>query len=103
MTFDGQVPTQFQAPWMHGMYVGQLDSNKTGLFPGWAPLRDAKNKWYLSEEDLPDELAAPLLGVRWISGWGYMLSRDMAEAVACTAEGYAAAPNTCVHWRACVF
>ena len=33
--FDGRKPTQLQAPWMNGMYVGQLDSNKSGIFPGW--------------------------------------------------------------------
>ncbi len=46
---------------------------------------------YLSEEDLPDELAP--LGVRWAAGWGYMLSRDLAEFVTNTALMYAAVPE----------
>ena len=46
------------------MYVGGLDSNQSGVFPGWAPDRDAHSKWYLPEGDLPAELAP--MGVRWI-------------------------------------
>jgi hypothetical protein len=91
--FDGQEPAAFQAPWMDGMYVGQLDSNKSGLFPGWVPDRDPRSKWYLSEGDLPDALAPR--GVRWASGWGYMLSRDLADLISRTALLYAAAPQKC--------
>lgn len=76
---------------MGGMYVGQLDSNKSGVFPGWSPDRSTTSKWYLSEEDLPDELAPR--GVRWASGWGYMLSRDLADLISSTALLYAAAPH----------
>ena len=45
----------------------------------------------MSEEDLPDELAP--LGTRWAAGWGYMLSRDLAEFVTNTALMYAAVPS----------
>lgn len=65
------------APWLTGMYLGKLDSNQTGIFPGWHPIRDSRSKWYLSESDLP-ESDCPL-GARWTSGWGYMMSRDVAQ------------------------
>eukprot|EP00887_Chlorella_sp_A99_P004734 scaffold4.g4734.t1 len=117
--FDGRKPGFFQSPWMSGMYVGALDSNKSGIFPGWkperrpdskarwGPLRSAKalcaapavssragpprSTWYLSEADLPDELAP--LGVRWASGWGYVLSRDLAEFITNTALMYTNLPD----------
>lgn len=96
--FDGVPGKNFQSPWMSGMYVGQMDSNTSGVFPGWEPLRDPSCKWHLSEEDLPDELAEPVLGVRWASGWGYLLSRDLAQIVARTAEMYAAIPSRKPGW-----
>ena len=43
--FDGQAAPYFQSPWMSGMYVGQLDSLKGGIYPGWKPNRDPKSKW----------------------------------------------------------
>ena len=78
------------APWMAGMYVGKVDFNQSGEFPGWAPNRTVTSKWYLSEGDLPD--ADCPLGLRWLSGWGYMLSRDLAEAAVEGAVAIAAAP-----------
>lgn len=96
--FDGVRGSSFQSPWMTGMYVGQMDSNVSGVYPGWTPLRDPAGKWYLSEEDLPNELAAPVRGVRWASGWGYMLSRDLAHVVTRTAEVYSAAPARQPAW-----
>ncbi|KAL6777389.1 hypothetical protein ACKKBF_B21315 [Auxenochlorella protothecoides x Auxenochlorella symbiontica] len=90
--FDGVAGLPRAAPWLTGMYVGQLDSNKSGVWPGWAPLRDPANKWYLAEADLSDAQAAPLLGVRWASGWGYALSRDLVHVVVERAAAAAAAP-----------
>ncbi|KAI7842292.1 hypothetical protein COHA_003933 [Chlorella ohadii] len=95
--FDGQEARHYQSPWMHGMYVGQLDSEQPGhVYTGWSPNRDPKSKWYLPEEELPDEFAP--LGVRWCSGWGYMLSRDMAEVVTNAALLYASVPEKKPHW-----
>lgn len=31
--FDGREVAHFQSPWMRGMYVGQLDSEKVGKGP----------------------------------------------------------------------
>ncbi|KAI3438546.1 hypothetical protein D9Q98_000974 [Chlorella vulgaris] len=94
--FDGRPAPFYQAPWMSGMYVGQLDSEKGGVYPGWSPDRDPKSKWYLSEADLPTELAP--LGVRWASGWGYLLSRDLAEYISNTALMYSAIPDKKPVW-----
>lgn len=68
-------------PWMHGVYLGAVDSNRSGTFPGWGPLRDPRSKWYLSEEQLSDAQADDLLGVRWISGWAYVLSADLVRTM----------------------
>ncbi|GAB4823988.1 hypothetical protein N2152v2_011034 [Parachlorella kessleri] len=94
--FDGTRPVSRQAPWMSGMFVGQVDRNESNVYPGFIPIRDPKAKWYLSEEDLPDELAP--LGTRWAAGWGYMLSRDLAEFVTNTALMYAAVPSKKPPW-----
>lgn len=64
-------------PWMSHMYVGKVDRNVSGIYPGFVPVRDPRNKWYLSEEAYPDELGPD--DIRWISGWGYMMSRDVTE------------------------
>lgn len=96
--FDGRQPKSTESPWMSGMYVGQLDSNKTGVYPGWTPNRDVRNKWYLSEDDLPDSHVDSLLGVRWISGWGYLLSRDVAEVADSAASRYASQPSEAPKW-----
>jgi Galactosyltransferase len=66
-----------ETPWLSNMYIGKIDSNQTGVFPGWSPNRNSTSKWYLSESDLPDEDCP--LGARWTSGWGYMMSRDVAQ------------------------
>lgn len=82
LTFDGQPPKNDSIaraknqPWMRGVYVGKIDSNQTGVFPGWYPNRTVASKWYLSEKILRDEESP--LGVRWASGWGYLMSRDVA-------------------------
>ena len=65
------------------MLTFQFSDELTKKFDGWSR--------YLSEEDLPDELAP--LGTRWAAGWGYMLSRDLAEFVTNTALMYAAVPS----------
>ncbi len=66
-----------QVPWMEKMFIGKVDRNVTGTYPGFVPVRDPKNKWYLSEEAYPDTLGPHR--IRWISGWGYLMSRDVVE------------------------
>ena len=85
------MTTTMVLPWMKGMYVGKLDSNQTGTFPGWYPNRTASSKWYLPKEDLPSEECP--LGVRWASGWGYMMSRDVAQHAWDTAVAHATASS----------
>lgn len=86
LTFDGKPPqndslskTKKDVPWMRGVYIGKIDSNQTGVFPGWFPNRTVTSKWYLSKKILRDEDSP--LGVRWASGWGYLMSRDVALQV----------------------
>lgn len=69
--------SMISTPWTSHMYLGKVDRNVSGVFPGFVPVRDPKNKWYLSEEAYPDELGPE--NIRWISGWGYLMSRDVTE------------------------
>ena len=43
--FDGTKPVSRQAPWMSGMFVGQVDRNESNVYPGFIPIRDPKAKW----------------------------------------------------------
>ena len=105
-TFDGRRinSTADEAenlePWMHGMYVGKLDSNRTNVFPGFWPLNGpnhVNSKWYLPETELPTTECP--LGVRWNSGWGYFMSRDVAEIVWNTAVNHSLRDgNRSVRW-----
>lgn len=38
------------------------------------------HRWYLAEDELPEELAP--VGTRYNLGWGYLLSRDLVHKVA---------------------
>ena len=83
-----KVPKRKEStPWMTSMYIGKLDRNVTNTYPGFEPVRDPENKWYLSEDSYPDELGPDR--IRWISGWGYLLSRDVVEHVWEEAESIA--------------
>lgn len=94
---DDDSTSVLPLPWMEKMYVGKLDSNQTGTFPGWYPNRTSTSKWYLPEADLSDQDCP--LGVRWASGWGYMVSRDVAQHAWDTAVEYAtAAPENQPPW-----
>jgi len=77
----GRVPSIKEVPWMHGMYVGQIHDDR--LWPyrdGFYPDRNPNSKWYLTPDELPDELAP--LGKKYHHGWGYVMSRDMVEHIA---------------------
>lgn len=92
------IAPSISAPWLTGMYVGKLDSNQTGIFPGWYPIRNSTSKWYLPESDLPDSDCP--LGSRWNSGWGYMMSRDVAQKAwdAAVKNAMASEPERPVWW-----
>jgi hypothetical protein len=68
-----------KTPWKTKLYVGKIDRNVTNSFPGFEPVRDPRNKWYLSSSEFPDSISPQ--GIRWISGWGYLMSRDVAQKV----------------------
>eukprot|EP01025_Chloroclados_australasicus_P061938 TRINITY_DN8133_c0_g2_i2.p1 TRINITY_DN8133_c0_g2~~TRINITY_DN8133_c0_g2_i2.p1 ORF type:complete len:529 (-),score=40.85 TRINITY_DN8133_c0_g2_i2:1299-2885(-) len=53
------------------VYTGCVENRN-----GFMPVRDTHSKWFLSEERLPDKDVP--WGVRYIAGWGYVLSRDVA-------------------------
>lgn len=74
-----RIKHKTEVPWKHGMYLGKVDRNVTNSFPGFVPVRNQLNKWYLSEKNFPDEISPS--GTRWISGWGYIMSRDIASIV----------------------
>eukprot|EP01026_Neomeris_dumetosa_P037949 TRINITY_DN3086_c0_g3_i1.p1 TRINITY_DN3086_c0_g3~~TRINITY_DN3086_c0_g3_i1.p1 ORF type:complete len:519 (+),score=67.19 TRINITY_DN3086_c0_g3_i1:85-1641(+) len=57
-------------PRMDGLYLGCVENRG-----GFQPVRDPKSKWYISKEEMSDSVAP--WGQRYLSGWGYVLSRDV--------------------------
>lgn len=95
----GRVPAIKEVPWMHGMYVGQVHGDETRPHQhGFHPDRNPKSKWYLTPDELPDELAP--LGKKYHLGWGYMMSRDMMEHIAQHVAEFAANPERRPAWWA---
>lgn len=45
---------------------------------GYQPFRDPKSKWFQNPETFTDEAAKSIKGTRYLVGWGYVLSRDVA-------------------------
>eukprot|EP01024_Parvocaulis_polyphysoides_P057832 TRINITY_DN6175_c0_g3_i3.p1 TRINITY_DN6175_c0_g3~~TRINITY_DN6175_c0_g3_i3.p1 ORF type:complete len:274 (-),score=39.81 TRINITY_DN6175_c0_g3_i3:99-920(-) len=56
---------------MHNVYLGCVENRG-----GFQPVRDPKSKGYISQEEMSDSVAP--WGQRYLSGWGYILSRDVA-------------------------
>eukprot|EP01023_Acetabularia_acetabulum_P040790 TRINITY_DN395_c3_g1_i2.p1 TRINITY_DN395_c3_g1~~TRINITY_DN395_c3_g1_i2.p1 ORF type:complete len:527 (-),score=62.95 TRINITY_DN395_c3_g1_i2:375-1955(-) len=54
------------------VYMGCVESPY-----GFMPVRNPDSKWYLSNERLPDKYVP--WGTRYVAGWGYLLSRDVAS------------------------
>ncbi|PSC69470.1 UDP-c:betaGal beta-1,3-N-acetylglucosaminyltransferase 6 isoform B [Micractinium conductrix] len=76
---------------MQGVYLGCLE-NKGGFFP----IRDPASKWYLSYQELPDS-AVPF-AVKYLAGWGMVLSHDLAALAAGRANLYHARPDLAPSW-----
>lgn len=83
---------------MHKMYVGQVHDQWQGVHQGFIPDRNPNSKWYLTQDELPDELAP--LGKTYHLGWGYILSRDLAEHIAQHVADYTANPERRPKWWA---
>lgn len=60
-------------PQLEGMYKGCIE-NRGGFWP----IRDPNSKWYLRYDELDDYTAQPIRGTKYLAGWGYILTRDMA-------------------------
>jgi len=60
-------------PQMENMYKGCME-NRGGFFP----IRDPKSKWYLRYDELDDYTAQPIRGTKYLAGWGYIVTRDVA-------------------------
>jgi len=84
--------------WMHKMYAGQLNGAWTGPYQGFRPDRNPNSKWYLTPDELPDELAP--LGSKYPLGWGYIMSRDMVEHISQQVSEYTAYPDRRPKWWA---
>ncbi|CAD7696928.1 unnamed protein product [Ostreobium quekettii] len=83
---------------MHKMYAGQLHGDWTGPRQGFRPDRNPHSKWYLTTDELPDELAP--VGSKYPLGWGYIMSRDMVEHIAQRVADYTAHPERRPKWWA---
>lgn len=72
---------------MEKVYVGCLEAPA-----GFQPVRDPSSKWYMSYEEMSDKVAPR--GVRYLAGWGYVLSRDVAEHLLRAVDAYSRHPET---------
>ncbi|KFM27449.1 UDP-GlcNAc:betaGal beta-1,3-N-acetylglucosaminyltransferase 6 [Auxenochlorella protothecoides] len=66
------------------------------LRAGFHPIRDPASKWYVSEEQLPNS-AVPF-GVKYLAGWGYVLSRDLFTRIVHKTNLWAADPESAPAW-----
>ncbi|PRW57106.1 Phosphatidylserine synthase 2 isoform A [Chlorella sorokiniana] len=78
-------------PRMTGVYLGCLE-NKGGFFP----IRDQASKWYVPYEELPDE-SIPF-AVKYLAGWGVVLSRDLATHAVSKANLFQRRPELAPAW-----
>ena len=58
-------------------------------------MRNPQSKWYLSLDELPDRLVP--WGVRYLAGWGYVLSRDVLVHALTRLEEFEKARGPCIH------
>ena len=87
----GLVHASAPRPRMAGVYMGCLE-NQGGFFP----IREPSSKWYTPEADLPDS-AVPF-AVRYLAGWGYVLSRDLANHAVRKANLFLRHPEAAPAW-----
>ena len=78
-------------PRMSGVYLGCIENQK-----GFQPIRDINNKWYVSEEALPSESYPH--GVKYLAGWGYLLSRDFIMHIVQKVNSYESQPESAPLW-----
>jgi len=78
-------------PRMSGVYLGCIENQK-----GYQPIRDKNNKWYVSEEDLPNDSYPH--GVKYLAGWGYLLSRDLILHIVQKINSYESQPESAPLW-----
>lgn len=78
-------------PRMSGVYLGCIEVNG-----GFEPIRDPRSKWYISQEELPDDVVP--WGVRYLAGWGYVLSRDLANHAVSKVNAFQKQPENAPAW-----
>jgi hypothetical protein len=93
---DGSVADKLlhektRPPRRTGVYIGCVE-----ITAGFLPIRDPSSKWYISEEDMPDQEVP--WRVQYAAGWGYVLSRDMVGHVVAKLNAYEAKPYDAPRW-----
>jgi Galactosyltransferase len=88
---SSSFPTFSTRPRMSGVYLGCIENQK-----GFQPIRDRNNKWYVSEEDLPD--TAYPKNVKYLAGWSYLLSRDLIMHTVQKINSYESQPDQAPLW-----
>jgi hypothetical protein len=80
-----------QRPRLSGVYLGCIENQR-----GFQPIRDKTDKWYVSEDDLPND-AYPH-NVKYLAGWGYILSRDLVMHIVQNINTYERTPEVAPMW-----
>ncbi|CAK0738802.1 hypothetical protein CVIRNUC_001095 [Coccomyxa viridis] len=78
---------------MRGVYKGCLE-NPHGFFA----LRNPDSKWHIPYEDMPDSVVP--WERKYLAGWGYLLSRDVAQHVVNATSAWNRAPDKAPGWYA---
>lgn len=76
---------------MARMYLGGVENAW-----GFRPVRDFRSKWYIARSELADEDLP--IGSKYIAGWGYILSSDVAAAIVGTVDAWSARPESAPRW-----
>ncbi|CAD7700401.1 unnamed protein product [Ostreobium quekettii] len=83
---DGKVITE-------NLYTGCQESSI-----GFKFIRDPKSKWFMSYEEFPDHVEKQLDGLKYLAGWGYVMSRDVMLYVVWKWLSFRAHPEEAPPW-----
>lgn len=78
-------------PRLHSVYLGSVENHR-----GFNPIREPSSKWYISHDDLPDAMVPK--NVKYVAGWGYVLSTDLIGHVAQKVNAYERNPESAPPW-----
>ncbi|CAD7698040.1 unnamed protein product [Ostreobium quekettii] len=80
-------------PIMRNLYGGCQENPD-----GFKLIRDPKSKWFMPYEEFPDDVGKQLDGLKYLAGWGYIMSRDVMLYVVWKWLSFRAHPEQAPPW-----